>query len=332
MKRILMIGTGGTIASGKTAEGLMPELTSEQLLSFVPAVSALCRAECLQLLSLDSTNLAPSHWLLIAKAIRERYDRYDGFVISHGTDTMAYTAAALSYLIQGARKPIILTGAQKPISFDSTDSKVNLTDAFLCACSDTLHGVMIVFNGKVIQGTRACKTRTKSYEAFSSINYPYLAVLQDGCILQYIENACLPEPVFYDTLDERVALLKLIPGARAELAGWMLRHNDALILESFGVGGIPQQLMDAFAAGLGDYETTRKVLIMTTQVTYEGSDVGVYEVGKRVRNRFRFLEAHDMTIEAVVTKSMWLLAQNCESFDQLQQRFYRQVNFDTFYH
>ena len=130
MKRILMIGTGGTIASGKTAEGLMPELTSEQLLSFVPAVSALCRAECLQLLSLDSTNLAPSHWLLIAKAIRERYDRYDGFVISHGTDTMAYTAAALSYLIQGARKPIILTGAQKPISFDSTDSKVNLTDAF----------------------------------------------------------------------------------------------------------------------------------------------------------------------------------------------------------
>ena len=332
MKRILMIGTGGTIASGKTAEGLMPELTSEQLLSFVPAVSALCRAECLQLLSLDSTNLAPSHWLLIAKAIRERYDRYDGFVISHGTDTMAYTAAALSYLIQGARKPIILTGAQKPISFDSTDSKVNLTDAFLCACSDTLHGVMIVFNGKVIQGTRACKTRTKSYEAFSSINYPYLAVLQDGCILQYIENACLPEPVFYDTLDERVALLKLIPGARAELAGWMLRHNDALILESFGVGGIPQQLMDAFAEGLGNYETTHKVLIMTTQVTYEGSDVGVYEVGKRVKNRFRFLEAHDMTIEAVVTKSMWLLAQNCESFDQLQQRFYRQVNFDTFYH
>ena len=81
MKRILMIGTGGTIASGKTAEGLMPELTSEQLLSFVPAVSSLCRAECLQLLSLDSTNLAPTHWLLIAKAIRERYDRYDGFVI-----------------------------------------------------------------------------------------------------------------------------------------------------------------------------------------------------------------------------------------------------------
>ena len=93
-----------------------------------------------------------------------------------------------------------------------------------------------------------------------------------------------------------------------------------------------ERLMDAFAEGLGDYDKTRKVLILTTQVTYEGSDVGIYEVGKRVKNRFRFLEAHDMTIEAVVTKVMWLLAQNCDSFDQLQQRFYRQVNFDTFYH
>ena len=103
-------------------------------------------------------------------------------------------------------------------------------------------------------------------------------------------------------------------------------------MESFGVGGIPQRLMDAFAEELGDYDKTHKILILTTQVTYEGSDAGIYEVGKRVKNRFRFLEAHDMTIEAVVTKVMWLLAQNCENFDQLQQRFYRQINFDTFYH
>ena len=95
---------------------------------------------------------------------------------------------------------------------------------------------------------------------------------------------------------------------------------------------IAQRLMDAFAEELGDYDKTHKILILTTQVTYEGSDVGIYEVGKRVKNRFRFLEAHDMTIEAVVTKVMWLLAQNCENFDQLQQRFYRQINFDTFYH
>ena len=331
MKRILMIGTGGTIASGKTAEGLMPELTSEQLLSFVPAVSALCRAECLQLLSLDSTNLAPSHWLLIAKAIRERYDLYDGFVVSHGTDTMAYTAAALSYLIQGARKPIILTGAQKPISFDSTDSKVNLTDAFLCACSDTLHGVMIVFNGKVIQGTRACKTRSKSYEAFSSINYPYLAVLQDGSLLQYIENAYLDAPVFSDRLDGKVALLKLIPGVPSSLAAYMLQENDALILESFGVGGIPSYPGSGFLDTLQKGIEAGKTIVLTTQVQNEGSDVGVYQVGYEIRHTPQILEAFDMTTEAICGKLMWILGQTRDP-EQINRLFYTPVANDILHY
>ncbi len=130
---------------------------------------------------------------------------------------------------------------------------------------------MIVFNGKVIQGTRACKTRSKSYEAFSSINYPYLAVLQDGCILQYIENACRPEPVFYDRLDDRVALLKLIPGTRAELASWMLAHNDALILESFGVGGIPSYDGNDFLSVLEAGIRAGKTVVLTTQVQNEGA-------------------------------------------------------------
>ena len=324
MKKILMIGTGGTIASGKTAEGLMPELTTEQLLAFVPAVSALCSVDCLQLLSLDSTNIAPPHWLQIAAAIRERYLRYDGFVICHGTDTMAYTAAALSYLIQGAAKPIILTGAQKPISFDSTDSKVNLTDAFQCACSNTLHGVMIVFNGKVIQGTRACKTRSKSYEAFSSINYPYLAVLLVGRILLYIEHDCLPEPVFYDRLDSRVMLLKLIPGARAELASWMLTQCDALILESFGVGGIPSYAGNDFLSVLEAGLRAGKTIVLTTQVQNEGSDVGVYQVGHKIRECPQVLEAFDMTTEAITGKLMWILGQTGEP-DQIHRLFYTPV-------
>lgn len=172
MKNILMIGTGGTIASEVTGEGLTPELTPEQLMEYVPSVSDMCRVDCLPLFSIDSTNMTPEHWIRVARAVEENYDRYDGFVISHGTDTMAYTAAALSYMIQGSPKPIILTGAQKPINFDNTDSKVNLADAFICACADGMTGVNIVFNGKVILGTRARKTRSKSFQAFSSINYP----------------------------------------------------------------------------------------------------------------------------------------------------------------
>ena len=172
MKKILMLGTGGTIASEMTPEGLTPELTPQQLLRSVPAIRTLCHVDCVNLFSLDSTNITPAHWRQIASAIRDRYDLYDGFVISHGTDTMAYTAAALSYLVQGAGKPIMLTGAQKPINYDSTDSKLNLMDAFVCASSGKLAGVNIVFSGRVILGTHARKTCSKSFAAFPASTTP----------------------------------------------------------------------------------------------------------------------------------------------------------------
>ena len=110
----------------------------------------------------------------MAEAIENQYERYDGFVIAHGTDTMAYTAAALSYLIQNNRRPIVITGAQKPINMDVTDAKTNLLDSFIYAADDDSQGVNIVFDGKVIVGTRAKKERAKSYNAFSSINFPLL--------------------------------------------------------------------------------------------------------------------------------------------------------------
>lgn len=131
----------------------------------MPKIGEMCHVDCIQVYSLDSTNLEPRHWLGVANAIRESYDRYDGFVISHGTDTMAYTAAALSYLVQGSPKPIVLTGAQKPIWFDGTDSKRNLTDAFFYACRGC-GGVQIVFNGKVILGTRRERPFPKAFRPF----------------------------------------------------------------------------------------------------------------------------------------------------------------------
>ncbi len=149
-KRILLIGTGGTIASEMGENGLTPERTSEQLLKYIPDISGICEISCCQLFSLDSTNIQPKHWARIAGAIRERYREFDGVVVAHGTDTMAYTAAGLSYLIQGCPKPIVLTGAQKPIGFETTDSKQNLRDAVTVAASD-MAGVMLVFNGKIIR-------------------------------------------------------------------------------------------------------------------------------------------------------------------------------------
>lgn len=123
MKNILMIGTGGTIASKQTEYGLAPGLSAEDILNYIPAVSKICEVDSLQVCNLDSTNVTPEHWKLLAKTVQENYDRYDGFVICHGTDTLAYTAAALSYMIQNSRKPIVITGAQKPIEMDVTDAK-----------------------------------------------------------------------------------------------------------------------------------------------------------------------------------------------------------------
>ena len=155
MKRVLMIGTGGTIASEMTGAGLVPELTTDQFLKYVPAVRELCDVTCRQVCNIDSTNMSPAYWLEIARAIREAYSSFDGFVVCHGTDTMAYTAAALSYLVQQGPKPIVLTGSQKPINMDITDSKTNLLDSFVCACDGRIPGVQIVFGGAVILGTRA---------------------------------------------------------------------------------------------------------------------------------------------------------------------------------
>lgn len=323
MKHILMIGTGGTIASEMSPDGLTPEISSEQLLAAVPRIGELCEVDCLQLYSLDSTSLRPVHWQGLARAIRERYDDYDGFVVSHGTDTMAYTAAALSYLIQGSPKPIVLTGAQKPIWFDGTDSKRNLTDAFVYACRGC-GGVQIVFNGKVILGTRARKTFSKSFQAFSSVNFPDLAVLQDERLLQYICCESLERPVFYDRLDPHVGLLKLIPGVEDELAAFMLERYDGLIIESFGVGGLPDYEGGRLDAILRGAVARGKIVVMTTQVPNEGSDLTVYHVGGRLKSSMNLLEAYDMTTEAAVAKLMWILGQT-RGFAEAERLFYTPV-------
>ena len=188
MKHILLIATGGTIASRSTDAGLSPRICADDLLSYVPEVQTFCRIDVMQPFSLDSTNIYWKHWLLLSELIQKNYDAYDGFVLCHGTDTMAYTAAALSYLIQNSRKPIVVTGAQKPIDLPDTDARTNLTDSIRFAADARAHDVCIVFGGSVIAGTRAKKERTKSYNAFSSINYPPIAVIQDRRIIFYIDD------------------------------------------------------------------------------------------------------------------------------------------------
>ena len=332
MKKILIITTGGTIASIETPHGLIPALTSDELLSFLPEIGNDISLTTKSILNLDSTDITPQHWLTMAAAVREAYNDYDGFVICHGTDTMAYTAAALSYLIQNSAKPVVITGAQKPIGMEITDAKANLRDSIIYAADDGSHGVQIVFDGKVIVGTRAKKTKTLSYAAFSSINFPFLAVINDGRIIRYLPAEKPQGPaVFYDRLDPRVFLLKLTPGVSPVLLDEIFKLYDCIIIESFGVGGIPESLEGELFAQLSKYRPEEKVLVMTTQVTYEGSSVETYEVGRRLHQNFKILEARDMTLEAVLTKMMWIMAEPDLTWDDIRSRFYTKIQSDTLY-
>lgn len=332
MKKILMIGTGGTIASKQTKYGLAPGLSAADILEYIPAVSKICEVDSIQVCNLDSTNVTPEHWKLIVHTVEENYDAYDGFVICHGTDTLAYTAAALSYMIQNSSKPIVVTGAQKPIAIDVTDAKTNLLDSFIYASDDDSQDVNIVFDGKVIIGTRARKERAKSYNAFKSINFPYRAVIQDGMLIRYItEKPYTGKVRFSYDMRNSVYVLKLIPGMRPDILHYLFEHYDCIVIESFGVGGIPKTLVDEFYREMEKWQDKGKILVMTTQVASEGSNMTVYEVGKRVRLDFKILEAYDMTLEATITKLMWLMGKGTQSFEEVKAGFYKMINHDILF-
>ena len=327
MKKILLIATGGTIASHSGASGLIPELAAEELLKCVPEVFAFCQPQTIQLYCIDSTNVTPAHWIKLATAIREHYDEYDGFVVCHGTDTMSYTAAMISYMVQHSPKPIVFTGSQKPIDKEDTDGRVNLRDSFLYAASDNAADVVIVFQGNVIAGTRAKKVRTKSYNAFTSVDFPNLATIRDGRIIQYIQTPKADKPAFFLTLNPKVGLLTLTPGMSGELLDAYFRYNDAVVLAGYGTGGIPEDEYYGFYERIASWEKKNKTLVVTTQVQQEGSDMDVYQVGRGWKNRFELLESYAMTYESIIAKLMWILSISSDS-EKIKELFYKSINYD----
>ncbi len=325
MKELLLITTGGTIASGKTSDGLVPHLSAKELFSYIPEYEGICRVEFLELFNIDSTNVQPYHWIELAKNIEENYERYDGFIICHGTDTLAYTAAALSYLVQNTAKPIVLTGSQKPISEDNTDARTNLLDSLRYACSGD-SGIVIVFGGHVIAGTRARKQRTKSYNAFTSINFPDVANVLGERVIRYIPYQGEREVKFYDELNSRVFLLKLTPGMPKEVFSATAELYDGLVIESYGVGGIPDIYLEEIEALV----KMGKTIIMATQVSNEGSDIKVYRVGQIIKKKYNLLETYDMTLESTVTKLMWVLGQTNDD-KEIRRLFCTCINHDLLY-
>ena len=310
MKKLLLLTTGGTIASVEGENGLAPAVDANELLSYVSDLDNEYTMETISLMNLDSTNMQPEDWVTMAAAVRDHYHAYDGFVITHGTDTMAYTAAALSYMLQNSSKPIVITGSQIPITFQKTDAKKNIKDAIRFACEE-VGGVYVVFEGRVIQGTRAIKLRTKSYDAFESINYPYIAFIHDDTIEYNKKTQGENLPFTVDTsLCTDVLLLRLYPGLKPEMLDVLASMYKGVVIESYGSGGIPFEGRDLLQK-INELVEKGIVVVITTQCLEEGEDMTIYEVGRRIDQEL-VIRSSNMNTEAIVPKLMWALGRSTD--------------------
>ena len=328
-KKILLLATGGTITAMDSGDGLAPSLPSDDILLHVPEVESFCDVSTKQILNIDSSNIQPEDWLLISRTIREHYDSFDGFVVTHGTDTMAYTASALSYLIQNPSKPIVLTGSQKPIHQGDSDARNNVINSFWFCTQSDISGVYLCFDGKVFVGTRASKVKSRSYDAFESINFPVAAYIhyRQPVPRIHLGKSAKKRIKFYDQLDPGVFLLKLIPGMEPEILEHVGQRYDAIVIEGYGMGGVPFADKRNFLEWVERLAAQGKILAIATQVKTEGSDLSVYEVGKRAAQLVPLLQSMDMTVETVVTKLMWILSKT-KVFKEVERLFYTPINED----
>lgn len=264
---------------------------------------------------IDSSNISPTHWQLIGALIRDHYDSHDGFVILHGTDTMAYTASALSFMLLGLNKPVILTGAQLPISEPRSDARENLITALEIASArhqgkPVVPEVCIYFDYELLRGNRSKKVESMQFDAFDSGNYPPLA--KAGVKIDYNTGAIRAGGnglELHDRFDSRVAILKLFPGISEAFVRAVLNTPDvrAVVLETYGSGNAPSSgwLLEALRDA-----TRRGILLLNISQCSGGMVVqGKYETSKELKE-LGVIGGADMTTEAAVAKLMILLAEH----------------------
>jgi L-asparaginase len=313
-KHISLIYTGGTIGMRKTAGGYAPMTDFESVLSKLlgAADDALPRYSLYQFATpIDSSNATPADWNRIGRDIAERYGNHDGFVVLHGTDTMAYTASALSFMLRGLRKPVILTGSQIPLGEARSDALQNLIGAMQLAASDAISEVALFFNHRLLRGNRACKVSVERLDAFDSPSYPWLGEVGIGIRLDAAalwpraprENFELAE---YEP--GRILPLRFVPGLPLQAVQAMLDlHPRALILQCYGAGNIPDR-DPALLQLIGGARERGIVVVACTQCLHGSVMLGAYATGAGL-TRAGVIGAGDMTFEAVFAKLHHLFAQ-----------------------
>lgn len=315
--KVVIIYTGGTFGMHYNAEGVLVPFDFGAILDQLPMISRL--ALDLTVVSfrkpVDSSNIQPEHWMEMATIVERHYSQSDGFVILHGTDTMAYTASALSFMLTGLSKPVVLTGAQLPISEPRSDARENLINALEIASArrdgkPVVPEVSIYFNNELLRGNRTRKTQSMQFDAFDSGNYPALATA--GVVIEYnwpvLRRGDGGQLVVLKKFDVNVAVLQLFPGITEAFVKSVLATADlkALILETFGSGTVPG--LPWFYTALE--KSIARGLIVLNVSQCPGAQViqGRYESSKRLLE-IGVLSGGDMTLEAACTKLMLLLGE-----------------------
>lgn len=275
MKKLLLIATGGTIACRETENGLSPALDGAALLDFVPELRDFCTVDVRDLMQLDSTDLTATDRLAMARAVRDVQDRYDGFLIAHGTDTLSYTAALLFYLLADLTKPVVLTGSMLPMGAAGSDAPRNLLDAARVA-ADGRAGVTAVLCGKILAGDRVCKFDSHAIDTFVSAGAPPLGFVGTDSKVRWDVPAAPPAASAPDTIDPHVLPIKLTPDLDPTFFA-ALHGYPKVILETFGAGGIPDRLEDA----VRDLIASGTRVYITSQCPAGGVDLHRYAVGRR---------------------------------------------------
>ena len=328
---ILIIYTGGTIGMYQNAQtGALCNFDFDRLVSYVPELQRFGY----QLDSytfphpIDSSDMSPDNWVELVRIISDHYEQYDGFVVLHGTDTMAYTASALSFMLEGLSKPVVLTGSQLPVGALRTEGKENLLTAIEIAAARDKHGqamvpeVCVFFESRLMRGNRTTKINAEGFDAFRSFNYHSLA--HAGIHLrferQYIRRVDANTPLTpHFRLDRNICVLTLFPGIQREIFDAILgvKNLKAVVLKTYGAGNAPQR--EWLREVLSHLRQRGVVVVNVTQCSKGTVEMARYESGLQLLQN-GVVNGYDSTIECVVTKLMFLLGEGFEG-EELRRKF-----------